>query len=331
MKLKDAYTILEIPMTSTPEEAKKRFKELAKKYHPDVNKDEGAEAKFKRINEAYQVIESGVDDNSGAPAGSPFGGWHSSTSYGGGGFHVNFDPFRDPYRGSQRQYYGGNIDIQTTVSFKESVLGVKKELKYSRQIKCPHCKGSGDKHINNGCKTCKGQGQVTSRRQNAVFIQTCPDCGGRAKTEPCTECSQNGVLDSEASVTVSIPNAVHDKSILRLAGMGNFNGSLMGLQDTYTDVYVHISVEKDNDLRLEGKDVVSEVNISLLDALRGCDRKIRTIDGLKKISITPQAKNKDEVVLSVGDHNSVKHRVIINVGYPTNIDKLIDALLEEGK
>jgi molecular chaperone DnaJ len=317
MKLSEAYTVLNLSPKATPEEAKKQYKKLAREFHPDVNKDAGAEAKFKKINEAYQVIESGEEDI--VP---PTNAWRGSNIW------SSF--VRDPFSGGRRQYYGGNIDVNITLSFKESAQGAKKELKYSRQVKCPHCHGSGDNPINNGCKTCKGLGQVASHRQNSILMSTCPDCRGRSKTQPCDDCGQNGVLDSEASVTVSIPSAVTNNSVLRLGGMGNFNGSLMGLQDTYTDVYVHINVDADPDMRLEGTDVVSDVRVSLLDALQGCDRKVKTIDGVKKISIVPGAKNKDEVVLSVGDHSNVKHRVVVNVEYPEDIVKLID-VLKEGK
>lgn len=323
MKLSEAYTVMGLSPGATPEEAKKQFKKLAKEFHPDVNKAAGAEAKFKQINEAYQIVESG--EGTDPPIGNPF---HGSA----GGYGPFRNPFSgDPFGSSKRQYYASNIDLNTTISFKESVQGVKKEIKYSRQIKCPHCQGSGNKPINNGCKKCGGRGQTTIRQGGAIFIQTCPECMGRSKTNPCTECNSAGVLSAEASVHVSIPPAVSEGNILRLSSMGNFSGTLLGLQDTYTDVYVHIHVTAEEGMRLEGKDIVSEVTISLLDALRGCSQKVKTISGEKKVTIEAQAKNKDEVVLSVGDHNSIKHRVIVNIGYPTNIDKLIDVLLEEGK
>lgn len=321
MKLKEAYSILELPSTATPEEAKKKFRELAKKHHPDVNKEAGAEDKFKKINEAYQVIEAGVDEP-------------DPMSWGPDPFRNVHDPFRDPFgpfRSTQRQYFAGNIDVNTTISFKESVQGVKKEIKYARQVKCPHCHGSGNKPINNGCKKCGGRGQVTTQSNGAVFIQTCPECMGRSRTTPCTDCDSKGVLDSDASVHVSIPPAVSDGNILRLNGMGNYGGTLLGLQDQYTDVYVHIRVVSDADMRLVGRDVVSEVTIPLLDALIGTTKKVRTINGDKKISIDARTKNKDEVHLSVGDHNNIKHRVIVNIEYPDDITKLIDALREESK
>lgn len=329
MKLQDAYRILELPSTATPEEAKKKYRELAKKHHPDQNPgDADAEAKFKRINEAYQIVQSGADTEPSTNVhdwSNPFGGFSR-------------DPFRDifqkngtPFGSNKRQYFTDHIQVNITLSFKEAVQGCKKEIKYSRQTKCPYCQGSGNKPTNNGCKTCAGRGQVTTRSQGSIFIQTCPDCFGRSQTSPCADCNSAGVVNTEASVHVSVPAAVADGNILRLHAMGNFSGSLMGLQDQYTDVFVHIKVTPEFGLRLEGKDVVSDLHISLLEALQGCSKELKSLDSNEKVSIPNMIKNKDEVILSVGDHNRIKHRVIVNIDYPNNVDELIKVLVEEEK
>lgn len=324
MKLTEAYTILNLDPGATPEEAKKQYRKLAKEFHPDVNKDAGAEAKFKKINEAYQIVESGADTE-------PQQSVDWNNPFGHGNRHT-YDPFSSIFnRGNARkQYSSANIEIQISLSFRESVQGCKKEISYSRQTKCPHCHGSGNKPINNGCKKCGGKGQVTTQSSGSIFIQTCPSCHGQSQTSPCTPCSSTGVLEAQASVHVSVPAAVVDGNVLRLEHMGNFAGTLMGLQDQFTDVYLHLKVKPDADMRLVGKDVVSDLNISLLDALRGCSRNIKTIDGDKMVEVPAGTRNKDEVSLLVGDHN-IKHRVVVSVGYPTNIDKLIHVLLEEGK
>lgn len=326
MNLKEAYEILELPPTATSDEAKKKFKKLAAKFHPDVNKSPDAEAKFKKINEAYQRVESGTDANpqSGMNWSNPWG-----NPFGNANIH---DPFASFFRSAAKQQHSTtNVEIRHTISFKESVQGCKKEISYSRQIKCPHCQGSGDKPSNNGCKKCGGKGQITNRSQGAIYIQTCPDCHGKRQPNPCTDCNSTGTATTDTSLHVSIPAGIIDGNALRIQGMGNFSGSLMGLQDQYTDMLLHLKVIPDPDMRLSGKDVVSELNISLLDALQGCDKNVRTIDGDKIISLSKITKNKDEVVLSVGDHSKIKHRIIINVEYPTNLNKLIDVLLEEGK
>jgi molecular chaperone DnaJ len=326
MNLKEAYEVMGIPSTSTPEEAKKQYKKLSKTWHPDVNKDAGAEAKFKRINEAYQKIQLGKDDE---PEGwNPFGG------EGHGPFrNVNFNPFGNenfsPF-GRQKPRYTSNIDIETTISFKDSVQGGKVDLKYSRQIKCPHCHGNGHKPINNGCKTCDGRGQVTQidKKYGTVFVQTCKDCNGKSQTVPCKECHVTGVVSAEVSVNVSIPPAINDGATLRLQTMGNYAGSVLGISDQYTDVHLHIKVTPEPGLVLKGRDVVSTTEISLLEALQGCTKNIKTIDGEKEVNISRGIRNKDEILLKVGDNKNITHRLIVDVNYPDDTDKLIEILSE---
>lgn len=316
MKLKEAYTILELPNTATPEETKKRYRELAKKHHPDVSKDPGAEATFKKISEAYQTIQGGKDEPDPA---EDWTGYHNR--------HV-YDIFNR--NRNTKQYPSNNIDLHTTIPFKDAVQGCKIEITYSRQTKCPYCQGSGEKPVNNGCKTCGGQGQVMSRNGSHIFIRQCPDCHGRAQSNPCSNCNSTGLIDAQASVHVSVPPAMADGNVLRLQGMGNFAGTFMGLQDQYTDVHLRVKVTPQPGLRLDGKEVVSDLHLTLLDALRGCDTTVSTIDGAKVIKINGGIRNKEEVVLSVGDHNNIRHRVIVHVEYPTNVDNLIDILSKEG-
>ena len=319
MKLKEAYTILELSNTATPEEAKKQYKKLAKQFHPDINKSPDAEAKFKKINEAYQIIESGAETE-------PVD--HSAYTH-----HPVYDPFSAIFGHShnKKQYHTTDVNLNVTISFRESVLGCEKELTYSRQVKCPHCQGSGNKPINNGCKSCGGRGQVTTRSGGSVFIRSCPECHGRTRTVSCTECNSQGVLDTQTSVRAPVPPAITESNVLRVQGMGNFAGTLMGLQNQYTNVVLHFKIVPDGDLRLEGKDVVSDLHLSLLDALRGCMRLVHTIDGDKPVEIPGGIRNKEEILLSVEGHTNIKHRLIVHVGYPANVEKLIDVLLEEGK
>jgi molecular chaperone DnaJ len=314
MKLREAYGILEIPETATPEEAKKRYRELAKKHHPDVNKDPGAEATFKKISEAYQAIQAGGTESSFVDDARDF---NNQTIY---------DIFNRSTARNNKRYFATNVELNTIISFKQAVQGCKIELTYSRQIKCPHCQGSGDKPVNNGCKTCGGQGQVVTRNGNAVFLRSCSDCHGRNQTKPCTDCNSTGVMETQSSLLVTVRPGVLDGNVLGLQGMGNFSGTFMGLQDTYTDVHLRVKVIPEPGLRLEGNDVVSDLHLTLLDALRGCAVPVSTIDGVKTVTVDGGIRNKEEIVLSVGDHNSIKHRVVVHVEYPANVDNLIDVL-----
>ena len=313
MNLKEAYATLEIPQTATPEEAKKKYRELTKKYHPDVNKEAGAEDKFKKINEAYKVVSTGKSTDREDLH------WQQQQPQGG------FDPFGGMRRARQQP----DIEIKTTLSFKDSVLGCKKDLKYNRKTKCATCNGHGQVAQNNGCDKCGGRGQIVIRQGAMVMIQTCDKCYGRVQSIPCVDCKTSGVLDAEASINVTVPGGVQTGNILRLGGMGNYVGSMMGF-DQHTDVHLHLHVDSEPGLRIEGHHVISDLEISLADALRGCKKTVKTIMGDKDIDIRPKSKNKDEVAIPrLGVSGIGSHKVVLDVKYPKNIDRLIDFLDEE--
>jgi len=307
MNLKEAYTILEIPQTSTPEEAKKKYRELTKKYHPDINKEAGAEDKFKKINEAYQCVSSGKgtdrEDMSWQQANNPF------------------NPF-----GRQTSYQADNINVHTTISFKDSVIGCQKDLKFNRKTKCKDCNGQGQIPINNGCDKCGGKGQIINQRGGMVFIQTCDKCYGKTQVNMCAPCGQRGVVDAEASINVTIPGGILSSNILRLGGMGHFVGNF-GPMEQHTDVHLHISVTPEPGLILDGMNVISNISISLLEALQGCKKTINTIMGNKEIEIKPKSRNKDEVILPrFGVNRSGDQKIILDVQYPEDINILINSL-----
>lgn len=306
MKRAEAYSTLEISDGASVDDAKKAFRQLSKKFHPD-NKDTGSEAKFKKINEAYQAISN-----------SKFDDLPQQQNWGGGGFH------------RQQVIQLENVETSTTISFKESVLGCKKEIKYTRQVKCQDCSGAGEIKLNNGCKTCGGRGQTVNRQGHMVMVTTCSECHGRTNVSNCNACSGQGTVQADVSVHVSIPAGVVDGNTLRLQGMGNFAGSFMGLADQFTDAFLHITVTPEDGLSLEGRTVISHLSIPLLDALRGCSRKVKTIHGEKEINILPKSRNRDEVIIPhCGVSNSGNQKVILDVEYPKNTEKLIGVLLDE--
>lgn len=311
MNLKEAYQTLEIAEGSTEAEAKKKFRELSKKWHPDVNKAPDAEAKFKKINEAYQRIQKGIDD---PPPMAP--------QRGGGMWN--------PFGGQHRVVQLENIELEITIDFKESVLGCKKEVKYSRRAKCPACEGEGEIQLDNGCKKCGGKGRITSQQRGMIFIQDCPQCHNRAAVEECKSCKADGTVYTDVSVHVSVPAGVIDGNTLRLQGMGHYVGSMMGMMDQYTDAYCHVHVTPETGLTIEGRSVISSLDLSLLDAIRGCKRTVKTIFGNKEIRIPARSRHNDEVIIPhCGVGGTGDQRVLLNVEYPKNTDKLVGVLIDE--
>lgn len=313
MKLSEAYSILELPTTATPEEAKKKYRDLSKKYHPDINKEPGADDKFKKINIAYQCVSNGKGDEPEMPSswGNPF----SSV-------HFNRRPF-------QKQIRATHVEIHTTISFKDSVFGTKLDLKFTRQGKCQDCDGLGQKTLNNGCSKCNGIGQITLQRGNMIFTATCDKCQGQVKYEKCISCKGEATTSNDVSVNVSIPGGIENNSILKMGSMGNFAGSQFGM-DLYTDALLFINVTPEEGLTLINKDVVSTISISLLEALQGCNKEVNTVIGKQEINIKPKSRNKEEIIISnLGVDRLGNQRVILDVQYPDNIDKLIMSLYNE--
>jgi molecular chaperone DnaJ len=309
MNRQQAYKTLELKQDASDEDAKKAFRKLAAKYHPDVNKENGSEEKFKKINEAYQVI-SKPEQQPQHQAWNPFGQQHN--------------PF------GQQQHFqpAENIDIYKTISFKDAVFGSKIELKYNRKIKCQSCQGQGEVKKHNGCDLCGGKGQLIGNQGGMIFVRTCNKCYGRVEVDPCKTCNEEGIISSESSVSVSIPGGIENGNVLRLGQMGNYSGQFGPFEQT-SDVFLHISVEKDPDISIRNQDVISTMNISLLQALQGFSTNIRTLEGDKEISIPPASKNKEEISIpNLGVNRTGNHNVIINVNYPDNLENLINSLKE---
>lgn len=302
MKLNEAYKILDLNEGVTQEEAKKKYRDLTKKYHPDVNKEPNAEDKFKEINKAYECIKNGEGDEKIA-------------SYG-------HNPFS-----RQQTIYLRNIELKLTIDFKESVLGCKKEMKYSRISKCQDCGGAGEVKLNNGCDACSGNGQVIKRQGGMVMVSSCTKCNGKINIEDCKLCKGEGNLHTDVSINVSVPAGILDGNILKLQGMGNYAGSVMGLMDQYTDALCHVSVNKHNGLHIDGKNVVSKLKISLLDALIGCKNTVETINGNVEINIIPRSRHFEEIIIpKCGVGGIGNQRVILDVEYPESIEKIVEIL-----
>jgi molecular chaperone DnaJ len=313
MNLQEAYKILEIPPTSTPEEAKKKYRKLAAKMHPDVNKEPDAEAKFKKINEAFQVISTGKSTDREDL------NWQQSNPFNSNPF--GFNPFAQ-----QRSFNAQHIITKIVISFAESVLGCEKEIKFNRNSKCSSCNGAGETVINNGCAACGGKGQVVRQQGGMIFIQTCGKCGGQTPKNKCITCQTKGVVEAEASARVSIPGGVVDGNVLNLQGLGHYIGSL-GPMEQHANVHLHIKVVPEPGLSIMGTDVITTLEISLQEALQGCKKIVNTINGYQDIEVLPKTRNKDEVIIpNMGVSLKGNQRVIMDVRYPDDVAPIIETL-----
>ncbi len=291
----DYYEILGVSRTADEKELKKAYRNLARKYHPDVNKDPGAEDKFKEINEAYSVLSDsqkraqydhlGHENFTNASKGSYGGGGY------GGGFNADFSGFGDIFdfasdifgggrrRGGPRR--GDDLLMRLEVSLKDAVFGVDRDIEVLHAEACKTCNGTGSETKNlKTCPKCNGSGQVRQATQtpfgNFVRQTTCDACHGRGKIaeKPCPSCHGTGHSKVKRTVSVHIPAGVETGMRLRLEGYGEAGdfGAPNG------DLYLELHVKPDSRFRRDGDTLLVQVSISPAQAVLGTTVTVQTID-----------------------------------------------------
>ena len=301
---RDFYEVLGVSKTATDEELKKAYRKLAKKYHPDMNPgDKEAEAKFKEVNEAYEVLSdkdkrakydqfghAGVDPNFGA------GG------YGGGGFDMGDIDLGDlfgsffgggfgggGFGGQQRAnapQRGESLRANLTISFEEAAFGCKKEIELTRTEECQDCHGSGCQPGTTAevCPDCRGAGVVRIQRGGGGFAFTstapCQRCRGTGKIvhSPCKSCGGAGAVRKKRRIEVNIPAGINEGQAISVRGQGNAgkNGGPSG------DLIVGIRIRPSSIFQREGNTVLYEQTVSFYQATMGAELEIPTIDGKVK-------------------------------------------------
>lgn len=309
MAQKDYYQILGVSRDADANSIKKAYRKLAMKYHPDVNKDAGAEERFKEINEAYEALsdpqkkalydEYGTVDEQeiqakkfqeqysygsrGAGGFGDFGGFSFDDLFAGGGGFTN-NPFGQYSYQQQRPsgpIRGEDIQAQMLVSFKEAALGETKTIQIQVEEPCTSCGGSGAAHAGDvhQCRTCHGTGTVFEQNPNGFGTsqKVCPDCHGTGKTvdEACSVCGGRGYVNRTVTLDVKIPAGIPDGKKFRLKGKGEpgLNGGEPG------DLIVQVKVQEDPVFTREGNDITCTITIPYLDAVLGSKADVPTLNG----------------------------------------------------
>ena len=357
---KDYYKLLNIDKSASQDEVKRAFRKLAHQYHPD--KQTGDEAKFKEINEAYQVLGNAEKRQQYDQFGSTFdqqGGFGGGMNWqdfmsqarggGGGGFGgVNFDfgdlgdVFGDMFGfggGRSRRSKGDDIQIDFQLEFKEAVFGVKKNIELYKTITCDRCNGNlaepGTKI--NTCSTCNGQGRVTRIQKtmlgNFQSSSACPDCQGQGKRAetPCSKCSGQGVVKEKQNIDINVPAGIEHGATLRMTGQGNaapYGGSA-------GDLYVVIHVLSSREFERQGIDIYKTLQISIVQASLGYEEDVKTLDGEVKLKVPAgtqpgtKFRLKGKGVPRLNSSGQGDMYVVVEVKVPKKLSRKQKKLLED--
>ncbi|MFO1541135.1 MAG: molecular chaperone DnaJ [Chloroflexota bacterium] len=344
---RDYYDILGVPRGATDDEVKKAFRRLAQQWHPDVNREPGADERFKEINEAYQVLSdperrrqydtfgrAGVG-GSGAEGYGPFGGFS--------GFGDIFDAF---FGGAQAGTRRGrppacaDLRYDLRLTFEESIRGTEKEISFSALGRCDACEGSGAAPGTTpvGCTACGGSGEVRQVRQTMlgqmVNVTTCPTCRGLGRTiaTPCTACRGEGRAERRRTLRVTIPAGIDDDHQIRLSGEGE-TGPRGGVPG---NLYVVVHVEAHPQLRREETELYYALPVSITQAALGARITVPTPDGPETVEIRPGTQHGAEIRLR---GRGVPHlrrtnvrgdlHVLVDLKVPTRLSARQRELLEE--
>lgn len=322
MAKEDYYKTLGVKRDAKPDEIKKAYRRLARKYHPDVNPgDKAAEERFKQMSEAFDVLSDPkkrtvydrfgqYSDNladaaaRGATPGAPyargappfdFSGFDwGSTATGGGGSSSSFrDIFSDLFSGGKAErepprpqpQRGADIEMPLSLSFEEAITGLTTNLTVNRSDQCSRCHGAGDTGgVVTTCSTCKGAGQVQRAGGRLRFTQECPDCGGTGKGRPpCSLCKGRGTLPKTETVKVRIPAGVDTGSRVRVPGKGA--GGRLGAPPG--DLFIITNVGRHQHFTRKGDNIYVTVPITVPEAALGAKIEVPTVLGKAQLRIPP--------------------------------------------
>ncbi|MGB3292711.1 MAG: molecular chaperone DnaJ [Phormidesmis sp.] len=339
---RDYYETLGVSRNAEQDELKRAYRKLARKYHPDVNKDAGAEETFKEVSRAYEVLsepemrarydrfgEAGVGG-----AAATGGGFQDFQDM--GGFADIFETFFNGFSGQPGQQRrrgplrGDDLKLNLRLDFKEAVFGGEKEIRISHLETCETCSGSGAKPGTRPrtCSTCNGAGQVrrATRTPFGIFnqVSACPTCNGSGEVveDRCETCGGSGQQQTTKKLKITVPAGVENGTRLRVSGEGDA-GKRNGQPG---DLYVYLVVNDDAKFRRDGINILSDLKVSYLQAILGCELDVETVDG--KVALQVPAGTQPNTVLSLEGRgvprlgNPVsrgKHLITVKVDIPTRI------------
>ena len=348
---RDYYEVLGVDRNADDAALKKAYRQLAKKYHPDVNPgDKEAEAKFKEATEAYSVLSDPAKrkqydqfghaafENGGGGGAGGFGGFDFSGSDMGDIFG---DIFGDLFGGGSRRRpnngptKGANLRARVNITFEEAVFGCDKELEITLKDECTTCHGTGAKPGTSPvtCPRCNGEGQIVYTQQSMFGmvrnVQTCPDCHGTGKIikEKCSACRGTGYTSSRKKIQVSVPAGIDNGQSIRIREKGEpgVNGGPRG------DLLVEVNVARHPIFQRQDMNIFSTAPITYAQAALGGDVKISAVDGDVVYTVKPGTQTDTRIRLKGKGVPSLRNKNIRGDHYVTLVVQVPTGLNEEAK
>jgi molecular chaperone DnaJ len=351
---RDYYEVLGVSRGASKDEIKKAFRQMARKYHPDVSSEQDAESKFKEINEAYTILSdddkrAAYDRYGHAGVSGNMGGFSGFSGAGFPGFEEIFEEFFGGFGGSTNRkrrkgpVQGRDLRFDLTIDFNQAVFGAEIDIEVPRRETCDKCQGSGaaPRTSPRRCPDCEGSGQVRQVRQtflgNMVNVTDCPRCRGVGEIvdTPCDQCKGAGSMNKVRKLAVSIPAGVDDGTQIRLGGEGE-PGQRSGPPG---DLYVVLQVTGHEFFKRRNSDIILEVSINIAQAALGDNIKIPTVDGDEEVTVPSgtqsgkiiRLKNKGVPKLRRDGSSAGRgdHLLVLTVDIPTKLTKEQRHLFEE--
>jgi len=346
MEKRDYYEVLGLTKSASKDDIKKAYRKLSKQYHPDLNKEPGADEKFKEIAEAYEVLS---DDQKKARY-DQFGHEDPNAGFGGGGFGGGgFGGFEDIFSsffggGGRRQdpnapRKGDDLQYRMNIKFEEAIFGKETEIEIPKDETCDTCHGSGAKPGTKPetCSTCNGAGQVNQAVDTPfgrmMNRRTCSTCHGTGKIikEKCSTCRGEGKVQKRKKIKVTIPAGVDDGQQIRVTGQGEpgINGGPAG------DLYIMFRVQGHNEFERDGDDIYYELKLTFPQAALGDEIEVPTVHGKVKLRIPAgtqsgaQFRLKDKGVKNVHGYGTGNQYVTVKVITPEKLTERQKQLLRE--
>ncbi len=313
MNKRDYYEVLGVSKTATDAEIKSAFRKLAKKYHPDVSKEENAAEKFKEVQEAYAVLS----DPEKRKKYDQFGHSAFQNNGGGAGGFQGFDGFdfgdmgdifddilggfgfsSNSRRSANGPRKGNDVLYRMTISFDEAVHGCEKDINLDTVDNCPNCHGEGGFNSKT-CPECRGSGTISSEQRTMFgsFLSktTCPECHGTGNIfeKKCPDCNGKGKIRKSKTITVTVPAGIDNGNRLRLTGKGEAgeNGGRNG------DLYLEFTVKDHDFYKRNEDDIYIDLPLTITEAVLGCTKEVPTIYGNVELTIPSGTQSLDKLRL----------------------------------